>query len=64
MVNGQPIALSQVRPGTEVGVLLPPSAAATTTPSTSTTGAYALPRSTTRPVSSSQVLIFNAPPVR
>jgi len=52
-VNGQPIALSQVRAGAEVAVL--------TTPSTSSGGTSALPRATAGTPSSGQIVIFNAP---
>ena len=60
-LNGQPIALSQVQPGAEVAVLMPVSAASSTTPSSATAGANALPRSTAGTSSSSQVVIFNGP---
>jgi BON domain len=63
-LNGQPIALSQVQPGAEVAVLRPASAASSTTPSSATGSAYALPRSTAGTSSSSQVVIFNGPQSR
>lgn len=60
-VNGQPITLSQVQPGAEVAIMMPAGTVSNRTPSASTAGASALPRSTAQTTTSSQIVIFNAP---